>query len=81
MGEPPTAATGRKSRQRWWDNLENTHWDSMGPYTKVGQSKLLRRLARVVPSTGTITSDHCAEHGGKRAPVMAFAESSGARDL
>jgi hypothetical protein len=25
----------------------------MGPYAKVGQSKLLRRLARVVPSTGT----------------------------
>jgi hypothetical protein len=25
----------------------------MGPYAKVGQSKLLRRLAGVTPSTGT----------------------------
>jgi hypothetical protein len=36
-----------------WDNLENTHWDSLGAYAKVGHGKLLIRLLGGTPSTGT----------------------------
>src|SRR5271169_6597498 len=37
-----------------WDNLENTHWDSMGRWAKVGHDKLLTMLVWVTPLLGTM---------------------------
>jgi hypothetical protein len=50
-----TAVAVRRDRvsENRWDNLENTDWDSMGPYAKVGLDKLLIGLARVAPLLGT----------------------------
>jgi hypothetical protein len=45
--------TGRKSRQRWWDKVENKQWDSMGRLARVGHDNLLIGLVSVAPSTGT----------------------------
>ena len=38
-----------------WDNLENTHWDSMGSTAKVGHDKMLKTGKCLAPPPGTIT--------------------------
>ncbi len=42
-----------ENREKWWDNLENKPWDSMGRSAMVGHDKLLTRLACVAPLLGT----------------------------
>jgi len=42
--------------RRWWDNLENSLWESMGQVQRVGHDKLLIEVAFCASLLGTTTS-------------------------